>query len=326
MSSLIFKRGVSTGAQPAVVDGQILYHKDTSRFYLDTNGARIEINANDAKKLMGASLTDEILRYTNEQIPSSNLVRNELNKKISMEVEGEILKLYNKKVHQINAGEIGFDVEENMTWGDWCNSNYSKNSGLYWTDGQLRNMGTLNGYINAPWDGYIDINKDYSGSFSQCCFVSGTQVLISLENITKPIEDIREGDRVVSYNVETGENYYTTVKRLVLNKHSINMAKIFFDNGVTLEMTDYHPLYTIEGWHSLTDQNYNKLIIGDIVKTSSGWAKIIDIEQYQLNTPIVTYTLDVVNNDELLLDSDLNDNFYANGIVAHNAGEASCKT
>lgn len=320
MPDLNFKRGLSTKNQPPIIDGQIIYHIDTSRFYLDVDNARIEINANDAKKLMGAELTNEILRYTNELIPTSNLVRNELNKKISAEVSGEVLKLWTKKIYNKEAGYgIIISFEENMTWQDWLNSDYYyENTDLYWSNNALR-CSFLEGSIYAPLNGYIDINADFSGAFQDCCFIAGTQILISLSGQTQSIETINSGDQVVSYNIETGENYLTTVKKLILNKNSTHMAKIKFDNGTIIEMTDYHPLYTINGWSSLTKPEYRKLILGDIVKTNDGWSKIIDIEQYQLNKPIITYTLDVRDSNEIMEDYEINDNFYANGIVAHNA-------
>lgn len=160
-------------------------------------------------------------------------------------------------------------------------------------------------------------------TLTECCFVSGTQILLDLYGNTKPIEEIKSGDTVVSYNVETKEKYLTIVNRLVTNPYSRNMAEITLDNGVVLNMTDYHPLYCIDGWKSLTGyKNYNILEIGDVVITDIGSSKIENINLYTLEEPITTYALDVRDENEYL-DDDTNDNFYANGVVAHNA---SCPT
>ena len=154
-----------------------------------------------------------------------------------------------------------------------------------------------------------------------CCFVAGTQILMA-DNTTKSIEDILVGEEVVSYDTNTDNQYVTTVVSKIINPKSISMAEIVFDNGAKLVMTDYHPLYTLDGWKSITNYlGYDTLQIGDIVKTADGQSEIIGITQYQNLQPILTYTLDVATTEELLngRDDNTNDNFYANGIVAHNA-------
>ena len=60
MPDLNFKRGLSTENQPPIVDGQIIYHTDTSRFYFDVNNARIEVNANKAKVMDIPQITQSI--------------------------------------------------------------------------------------------------------------------------------------------------------------------------------------------------------------------------------------------------------------------------
>jgi hypothetical protein len=83
-------------------------------------------------------------------------------------------------------------------------------------------------------------------------------------------------------------------------------------------MNAYHPIYTINGYHSLTNHNgYDKLVVGDICKTENGWSTITNINRFNSN-PTVMFSLDVIDIDENE-DSDTNDNFFANGIVVHNA-------
>lgn len=154
-----------------------------------------------------------------------------------------------------------------------------------------------------------------------CCFVAGTQILMA-DNTTKSIEDIVTGEEVFSYDINTGNQYVTTVVSKLTNPKSISMAEVVLDNGVKLVMTDYHPLYTLDGWKSITNHlGYDTLQVGDIVKTIDGQSEIVGITQYQNLQPILTYTLDVATTEELLngRDDNRNDNFYANGVVAHNA-------
>ena len=103
----------------------------------------------------------------------------------------------------------------------------------------------------------------------------------------------------------------------------VDVAVVKFDNGTTLKMNAYHPIYTTNGWHSLTNhKNYDTLLIGDNCRTSNGWSKIVDIERYY-SSPVKMYTLNLVDIDEMDgFDNEVNDNFFANGIVVHNA---SCK-
>lgn len=322
MPDLNFKRGLSTDNQPPIVDGQIIYHIDTSRFYLDVNKSRIEINANNAKKLMGAEFNAQTIEYNNNQISSSKSIVDYINNNFMKgRIEGETLILKNPKIISFTVQGHPFTAESNMTWLEWKDSIFYDSliqidvNDVFWkASGSSGNMLLVDATDIIRENGVYTVPKP-----DDCCFVIGTQILISLNGQTQSIETINPGDQVVSYNIKTGENYLTTVKKLVLNKNSTHMAKIKFDNGIIIEMTDYHPLYTINGWSSLTKPEYRKLIIGDIVKTNDGWSKIIDIELYQLNKPIITYTLDVRDSDEILEDCEIDDNFYANGIVVHNA-------
>jgi intein/homing endonuclease len=138
-----------------------------------------------------------------------------------------------------------------------------------------------------------------------------------LDGKTKSIEDIQAGDAVVSYDVNTDSNYLAEVTKLITNENSIDMARVEFDNGVMIKMTDYHPLYTKEGWSSISDKNYRQLKIGDEVKTVDGWSKVTRIILYQNSKFMTTYTLAIRDYGEDP-DNDDNDNFYANGMLAHN--------
>jgi hypothetical protein len=57
------------------------------------------------------------------------------------------------------------------------------------------------------------------------------------------------------------------------------IASIMFDDGDIIVMSEGHPLYTKDGWHSLTNQNgYPTLKIGDtVVCMYGGTTKITDI-------------------------------------------------
>ena len=152
-----------------------------------------------------------------------------------------------------------------------------------------------------------------------CCFIAGTQVTLA-DGTTAPIESLKKDMLVLSYDINSKDFYTTKIKSVTTNHHSINMAYIVLENGIEIIMTDYHPLLTTTGWHSLTNyNNYSLLTTDDYVITLDGPIKIEDIILYSNDKFIDTYTIDTIDLDEYK-DNDINDNFIANGIVVHNAG------
>ena len=147
--------------------------------------------------------------------------------------------------------------------------------------------------------------------------------MLDINGNTKSIEDIQRGDIVLAYDIFTDTFYEVIVQKLIINTNTINLAQVFLENGCSLEMNEYHPIYTKEGFHSLTNHNnYDTLLIGDEVKIFNGWSKIIDIKTYHTDVPVITYNLAVKNFDEVQ-DDDSYDTFIVNGAVVHNA---SCPT
>lgn len=160
--------------------------------------------------------------------------------------------------------------------------------------------------------GEVDIESE------DCCFVAGTQITLT-DGTTMPIEALIKDMLVLSYNINAKNFYTTKVKSITINHHSLHMARVILENGIEVTMTDYHPLLTTNGWHSLTNYNgYELLTTNDYVITLDGPSKIKDIILYTNDNFIDTYTIDTIDLDENK-DNDTNDNFIANGIVAHNA-------
>ena len=151
-----------------------------------------------------------------------------------------------------------------------------------------------------------------------CCFVAGTQVTLA-DSTTIPIEALTKDMLVLSYNINAKNFYTTKVKSITINHHSLYMARVILESGIEVTMTDYHPLLTTNGWHSLTNHNgYDLLTTNDYVITLDGPSKIENIILYTNDNFIDTYTIDTIDLDENK-DNDTNDNFIANGIVVHNA-------
>lgn len=177
------------------------------------------------------------------------------------------------------------------------------------------------GYFYEIFVPYNAEDTDIYINWEDCCFIAGTQIKTSLDGDSVSIETIKSGDSVVSYDVTTKENYIATVKKLIINRNTTDIAEVYFDNESMLTMNAYHPIYTKDGFHSITKHNnYGELIVGDVVRTIDGWTTVTKINRYK-SEPIITYNLDVVDIGEEI-DNEINDTYYANGIVVHNA---ACK-
>ena len=157
-------------------------------------------------------------------------------------------------------------------------------------------------------------------AIGDCCFEAGTQVQTTLDGQTKNIEDFKTGDVVISYDINSKEYHEAICKKLIINKHTIHIAKVILEDGTYLVMNEYHPILTEDGFHSITRHNgYDPLYIGDKAVTNSGLKEIVKIERTWLKEPLITYNLDTINYDEIDVDDDTNDTYIANGVVVHNA-------
>lgn len=178
--------------------------------------------------------------------------------------------------------------------------------------------------VGQTYGGYsvFLVTGDATWEFSSCCFIPGTQVAYDLNGNTKAIETFAEGDDVVSYNAETEEKYISKLRKLIINENTTDIAKVTFANGSIITMNAYHPIYCEDGWHSITQYNdCPELCVGNVAKTFDGWSEVVSIERYT-SEPIVTYNLDVQDENECAngIDDDINDNFFANGVCVHNGG------
>ena len=233
-------------------------------------------------------------------------------------------------------GHGKYPYEVGMTWEEYFNSDYGNtayydnstfeylyisSNNVYFTitgigSGTLRAEGSSTDIlITDTIDSSI---TNYIMYISDCCFVADTLILMS-DNSYTPIQDIKEGDEVLSYDIDKNCFYPTIVKKLIIKESIHTIAVIKFENGKELTMNEYHPILTDNGWHSLTHyNNYDELVIGDNCKTASGWSKIISIDKYSSEEGVKMYNLDVIDKDENV-DIELNDNFIANNIIVHNA-------
>jgi intein/homing endonuclease len=150
------------------------------------------------------------------------------------------------------------------------------------------------------------------------CFIAGTEVTLH-DGDTKNIEDVVEGDVVLSFNEETKEQEPKEVVGVKSPIHD-DLVKYTLSNGIEITSTYDHPYYvnglTLASYKpEWTNERYDlpsavsKIKVGDFVYPLDGDVnvEIVSIEE-----------LPRVETQTYIFSVDGNRNFYANGILVHN--------
>ena len=118
------------------------------------------------------------------------------------------------------------------------------------------------------------------------CFTGET--LVATREGLKPIEEIREGDYVLSEDVETGEQSYQQVLQTYINESDTLIHVVTGEDEI--ETTPMHPFYVIgRGFVPA-----GELAVGDKLKDSEGReTEVIDIWTEVLDEPVLVYNLEV---------------------------------
>lgn len=189
------------------------------------------------------------------------------------------------------------------------NSTWSQGKGYFKKNNEWKKIKTIYTKVNGEWKaGHLErLKKEWE---EVCCFVKGSQVTTSLDGVTKNIEDLKVGEQIVIYNEDEKKFELSTVSDIPRNNNVTDKATIVLENGITIEMNAYHPLLTIEGYHSLTGHEGLPLLTDkDILVTINGEIGIKQIVRETIE-PITMYNLSV--NGE-------HHNYVVNSVVAHNA-------
>lgn len=189
------------------------------------------------------------------------------------------------------------------------NSTWSQGKGYFKKNNEWKKIKTIYTKVNGEWKaGHLErLKKEWE---EVCCFVKGSQVRITLDGTVKNIEDLKVGEQIVIYNEDKKRFELSTVSDTPRNNNVTDKATIVLENGITIEMNAYHPLLTIEGYHSLTGHEGLPLLTDkDILVTINGEIGIKQIVRETIE-PITMYNLSV--NGE-------HHNYVVNSVVAHNA-------
>lgn len=189
------------------------------------------------------------------------------------------------------------------------NSTWSQGKGYFKKNNEWKKIKTIYTKVNGEWKaGHLErLKKEWE---NVCCFIKGSQVRITLDGVIKNIEDLKVGEQIVVYNEDEKKFELSTVSDIPRNNNVTDKATIVLENGITIEMNAYHPLLTIEGYHSLTGHEGLPLLTDkDILVTINGEIGIKQIVRETIE-PITMYNLSV--NGE-------HHNYVVNSVVAHNA-------
>ena len=153
-----------------------------------------------------------------------------------------------------------------------------------------------------------DIYTDASDLY---CFAANTKIMIT-ETTFRNIEEIKEGDVILSYNPDTQQTFQTKVLKTASVPHD-NIAAYTFEDGRHITATDDHPLLTTHGWASdnpaktAAYKGFDKVSTiqeNDEIITSDGTVRIAAISRPRQR--IKTYTIVKLEEGNI---------FFANGLA-----------
>ena len=348
-NTIKIKRGLSSNiSNITLAQGELAITTDTNELYAGTANGNVKLNDSNIDEIISIGkveptnpsvqlwIEDDTLNNIGTEVVDS-LEGNEIDKAPSVRAVKEKLSGISTTKPKFSFEIISTTIPNNlityyseygMTFQDWVNSQYNDTTEPYVitndiiTGGPFINGGGLT-WINSSnfhVEGHYCKKTDFIIPFcrlkgNSCCFQKGSQILISLDGITKNIEDLKENDQVVVYNESQKQFNLSTVKKTITNQKVVDQVKVILENNDYVVMNAYHPLLTIDGYHSVTNyKNLPTLTENDTLITFNGPIKIKEIIRTKTE-PTIMYNLSVHGDYH---------NFIVNSIVAHNATEP-CK-
>jgi len=178
-------------------------------------------------------------------------------------------------------------------------------------------VGTQGGSFNAK-DLGISIILGMSGGktaqklmkwmFPCNSFSSGT--LIHTEHGLVPIEEVKIGDLVYSYNENSGLTELKKVTHLIRGDGLYDLVSIYIDNGETIQSTLEHPFFIENQWVNAEGLRENAPLFG----ISEGF-KVKSLDKLRSDQPV--FNLTVEDNHTYFIGE--------SGVLVHNAGKCKNK-
>ena len=139
------------------------------------------------------------------------------------------------------------------------------------------------------------------------CFTGDT--LVSTEEGNRRIDEIKPGDKVLSYNTETGENELQEVKNVSVSKTDI-LVHIITDDGRDIETTMFHPFYVKNEdgtgeWKAAS----NLKACDELLSEDGKKVKVSEVKVEKLAEEITVYNLEL---------DEVHTYYVAGGVLVHN--------
>ena len=151
------------------------------------------------------------------------------------------------------------------------------------------------------------------------CFIAGTK--IHTEEGIKNIEDVKEGEKVITFNHDSDTAEYKEVIELMF-KEKENVVKYTFENGSELTGTKDHPLYVVGKGYASFLPNQTLEDSGLKVEQIEVGDEVLHIDNYGVTiSEIQDVGFEDVYNLKEVKD---NHNFYANDFLVHNRYGGGC--
>jgi len=151
------------------------------------------------------------------------------------------------------------------------------------------------------------------------CFVAGTKV------DGKPIESIKVGDFVHSYNHQSGKIERRRVANIFKNIRNNDLYKLLAKDGrISILATSEHPIYVKgKGYIPICDILPNDVIYEKVKPTRVGFMqRRVDSVEIQEQTDIEQLGLSDGGNYVYNIEVEVNNNYFANSVLVHNCEEA----
>jgi len=135
-------------------------------------------------------------------------------------------------------------------------------------------------------------------------FVAGT--LVHTDQGLKPIEEVKIGEEVKSFNERSGQTSFEPVLELMQHDGTFQLVKVTLDSGESLEATAGHPFYVQgKGWNVAAN-----LKVGDALRLHNGITLVIKTVETSTYVGRV-YNFTVAQNANYFVGMD--------GVLVHNS-------
>jgi len=132
--------------------------------------------------------------------------------------------------------------------------------------------------------------------------------LIHTDHGLKPIEEVKVGEPVKSFNERTGQTSFEPVLELMQHDGTFQLVKVTLNSGESLEATAGHPFYVQgKGWNVAAT-----LKVGDVLRLHNGVTLVVKTVETSTYVGRRVYNFAVASNANYFVGMD--------GVLVHNSG------